>query len=82
MGSLDISALIFPAMLVISAALLGGGFVIYRQSKIVGWRAVAMAAMASGIALIVFTTFAYPITRTGTTAEPQVVTEPVSNQQN
>ena len=66
--SIDPSGIVFIAALVLGPALIAGGFVLYRQSAGVGWRAVGMSAIAGGGGLLLLLALFLPTTTTSSGA--------------
>ena len=57
-------------LLVIGLASIGGGLVLYRGSRLVGWRAVGMSAVALGVGALLIVTLTLPVTSEGEAPEP------------
>ena len=60
-------------LLVLAFASIGGGLVLYRQSRRVGWRAVGMSAVALGLGVLLVFTLTVAVSTEGETREPVVV---------
>ena len=70
--------------LVVAVGSIGGGLVLYRQSRRVGWRAVGMSATTLGLGVLVVSTLTLPVFQSseGKTPEPVVVKGLVPDQPN
>lgn len=78
MMSVNVGAVIFVALFILSVAAIGGGFVLYRQSVRTGWRAIGMSAIAGGVAALLFLTLSFPLIRSGGPSEPVISTGPAA----
>ena len=62
-------------LLVVALGSIGGGLVLYRQSRRVGWRAVGMSAVALGVGVLLVSTLTFPLSQSGEGETPEPVVE-------
>ena len=67
--NVTISAL---ALLIVALASIGGGLVLYRGSRRVGWRAVGMSAVALGVGVLLVFVLILPVSTEGEAPEPAI----------
>ena len=70
--NVDFFGILLVLFFVAAPALVGGGFVLYRKSQQVGWRAAGMSAMAGGVAMLLFLTITIPMSSEGGSPEPTI----------
>jgi len=79
---MDAVGILLIAVLIAAPALIGGGIMVYRHSKGVGWRAGGMSAVCVGIGLLLLLALVLPVSRQGEAQEPIVSYDPVTSSQN
>ena len=67
--SVDLGILLV-ALLPLALAMIGGGFVLFRKSTYVGWRALGMSTIAGGVGILLFFALVVP-TSFSTTSESE-----------
>ena len=60
------------ALLIVALASIGGGLVLYRGSRQVGWRAIGMSAVALGVGVLLVFTLTLPVSKEGEAPEPVI----------
>ena len=66
-------AIVWIPLLILGLASIGGGLVLYTQSRRVGWRAVGMTLVAGGVAAVLVVGLTVPVSTSGETPEPVIV---------
>ena len=75
---MDTGTMWWMVLSVFGAAAIGGGFVLYRLSARVGWRAVGLSAVAGGVAAVLVVLLTVPVRTSGIVSTSEKAQEPVT----
>ena len=73
-------AIVWILLLIFGVASIGGGIVLYRQTRQAGWRAVGMGFAAGGVASLLVVALTVPVSNSGEAPEPTIAGKMVSTQ--
>ena len=72
-GTMNWDTIAWIALFTLGAALIGGGLVLYMQTRRAGWRALGMSFVAGGVAALLVVALIVPASESGEAPEPVIV---------